>query len=59
MKKKNNINGCTSQKFKTRSNVKGSWSEIWRDYIRLWGISIPEIKRKQICFVGIMGFWRF
>jgi hypothetical protein len=54
-----NINGCTSEFFKSRSNVKESWSEIWRDYIRLWGISIPKIKRKQICFVGVMEFWIF
>jgi hypothetical protein len=44
---------------KFRFNVRGSWSENWRDYIRLWSNSIPKFKRKQICFVGVMEFWRF
>jgi hypothetical protein len=26
------IKGCGSQIFKSRSIVKGSWSETWRDY---------------------------
>jgi hypothetical protein len=44
-------------KIKFRFNVRGSWSENWRDYIRLWSNSIPKIKRKL--FVGVMEFWRF
>jgi len=46
-------------KIKFRFNVRGSWSENWRDYIRLWSNCIPKIKRKLLCFVGVMEFWRF
>ncbi len=55
------IKGCESQIFKSRSKstMKRSWNETWRDYRRLQKI-IEEyfqiLQKKKICFVKVMRF---
>ncbi len=46
------IKGYGSQIFKSRSRstVKGSWSETWRDYIRLLDASILKFSKEKDLF---------
>jgi len=46
------IKGCASQIFKSRSRsiVKRSWNETWKDYRRLKDISIIKIPKKKDMF---------
>ncbi len=54
------IKGRGSQIFKSRSRsiVKRSWSETWRDYRSYKTLQFSNFQKKRICFVRVINFWR-
>lgn len=44
------IKGWESQSFKSRSMIKVFWNETWKDYKRVWNVSILKFKKKMDLF---------